>query len=160
MIAVRNVPYYKQLGYASSIQGIRKILEQRFVSQNFVKLCRGVCSEFDFKFVRIGLFGRAIRIENVVYTGKEAKSKEGCPVAKSILRRSDDFEIVLALVRHRKGHRCEASYIIVGIVVWDAIDKYFADNLYDIIVYKVNNFGISTERRCAQNETYFLEIII
>lgn len=107
----------------------------------------------DSQFIRIGLFGGAIRIETVVYTGKEAKSKEGCPVAKSVLRRSNDQEIVLALVRHRKGHKCEASFLIVGIVVWDAIDRYFAQHLYDIIVYKVNNFGISTERRCAQNET-------
>lgn len=97
--------------------------------------------------------GKAIRIETVIYAGKEAKSKEGCPVAKSILRRTNDQEIVLALVRYRKGHKCSAAYIIVSIVVWDAIDRYFADKLYDIIVYKVNEYGVSTERRCARNES-------
>ena len=106
-----------------------------------------------FAFVRIGLYGSAIRIETVVYTGKEAKSSDGCPVAKAIVRRSNDQEIVLALVRHRKRHHCSSAFIIVAIVVWDAIDRYFADKLYDTIVTKVNDYGISTQRRCARNES-------
>ena len=85
--------------------------------------------------------------------GKEAKTREGCPIAKSIIRRSSDQEIVLALVRHRKGHKCISAHIIVAIVVWDAIDSHFADNLYDLIVFKVNNYGISTERGCSQNQS-------
>ncbi|XP_054168195.1 methylcytosine dioxygenase TET2-like [Oppia nitens] len=129
MIA-KNIPYYKQLGYSSSIKGIRKILENR-----------------------IGLYGNAIRIELVIYMDKEGKSKEGCPIAKSIIRRSSSQEIVLALVRRRKGHKCQSSYIIVSIVVWDAIDLQFADNLFDMIVNKVNDYGIPTKRRCAQNES-------
>ncbi|CAG2121790.1 unnamed protein product, partial [Medioppia subpectinata] len=92
-------------------------------------------------------------MEIVVYMEKEGKSREGCPIAKSVLRRANDQELVLALVRYRKGHKCSQTYIIVSIVVWDAIDRCFADKLYDIIVYKVNEYGISTQRRCAQNDS-------
>lgn len=110
--------------------------------------CLRICSE-----LRIGLFGSAIRIESVVYTGKEAKTSDGCPVAKAIVRRSGDQEIVLALVRHRKGHNCDSAFIIVAIVVWDAIDRFFADILYDTIVTKVNDYGVTTQRRCARNDS-------
>lgn len=146
---MRNAPFYRQLGYSSSIEGIRKILENRFVL--FVLLI--IILTVICLILRIGLYGDSIRIEKVIFTGKEGKSKEGCPIAKCILRRSGQKEQLLALVRKREGHHCDATYIIVAIVVWDAIDNYFADKLYDTIVYKVNNFGIKTERRCGQNET-------
>ena len=37
-IVVRNIPFYKQLGYSSSIEGIRNILQKRFVSEKYIFL--------------------------------------------------------------------------------------------------------------------------
>lgn len=102
--------------------------------------------------IRLGAFGEAIRIEKIKYTKKEGKTKEGCPIAKWIIRRSNKKEQLLVLIKHRKGHKCNATFIIVAIVVWEAIDEQFAHYLYDLITYKTFHFGIQTKRRCAQNE--------
>ncbi|RWS30518.1 Methylcytosine dioxygenase TET1-like protein [Leptotrombidium deliense] len=102
--------------------------------------------------IRSGFYASQVRIERIVETEKEGKSKEGCPVAKCVIRRSGNSEKLLALVKHRKGHNCKLAYIVVAIVVWDGISGAFADQLYNLIVYKTAHFGLTTDRRCALNE--------
>jgi hypothetical protein len=51
--------YYTHLGAAASLTDLRKDIEKR-----------------------TGLKGKAVRIEKVMYTGKEGKTTQGCPLAK------------------------------------------------------------------------------
>ncbi|CAG5121579.1 unnamed protein product, partial [Candidula unifasciata] len=122
-------PYYTQLGAAKDIPGVRKVLEQR-----------------------TGISGSAIRIEKVIYTGKEGKSKEGCPIAKWIIRRSGPEEKYLCIVRKRPGHFCDTAVIIMVIVAWEGVECQQADTLYDFLISTLPQNGLETDRRCGLNE--------
>lgn len=70
-----------------------------------------------------------------------------------ILNRIDNSEQLMALVVERVPHKCCKRFIIIAIVVWDAIDSYWCRLLYDLVVYKVTSFGLRTTRKCALNRT-------
>ncbi|KZC07058.1 Methylcytosine dioxygenase TET2 [Dufourea novaeangliae] len=121
--------YYTHLGAAASLPDLRNDLERR-----------------------TGLKGNAIRFEKVIYTGKEGKTTQGCPMAKWIIRRSGLDEKILTIVKHRQGHKCPTAWIVVAMVAWEGVPTHEADRIYSLLSHKLNRFGLPTTRRCGTNE--------
>lgn len=74
----------------------------------------------------------------LLYTGKEGKTTQGCPLAKWIIRRSSLDEKILVLVKHRPGHKCSTAWIVVVLVAWEGVPVDEADVIYNMLVHKLN----------------------
>jgi len=126
--AVDNGPYYVHMGHASSRSGLRAYFEKL-----------------------TGLKGAALRIEAIKFSGKEGKTEEECPIAKWILRRTNEEEKVMVVAKQRFGHRCDYTWTTVLIIQWDGLPRDMADRAYKEIAEKTAAYGTETERQCGAN---------
>ena len=53
----------------------------------------------------------------------------------------------MVVTKHRRGHDCATAWIVVSIVMWEAIPADMADFAYTKLSYKMGTFGFATQRR-------------
>jgi len=88
----------------------------------------------------------------VRFTGREGVTSEGCPIAKWVIRRSNQEEKYCIIIKNRYGHQCEYAWIAVSLIQWDGFSKELADAAYEQISQKTAAYGSETERMCGANK--------
>ena len=70
-----------------------------------------------------------------------------------VIRRSGEDEKILVIAKKRADHVCDASLIVVNIVLWEGISQERANFLYGHLSTLLPQHGVPTVRRCGINET-------
>ncbi|EDO42832.1 predicted protein, partial [Nematostella vectensis] len=102
---------------------------------------------------RFGIKGKALRIELIIYTNKEGRNAQGCPIARWVIRRSGNDEKVLVLVRKRPGHHCSMALVVTSVVIWEGISEERGHSLYKELSGLIPENAAPTIRRCGLNDS-------
>ena len=77
-----------------------------------------------------------------------------------IIARQNKTEKLLVVAKQRKGHKCNQAWIVIAVVVWEAVDRRLADESYDLLAHKLSNWGrgiLSIEiSSCEWNSNIFV----
>lgn len=57
----------------------------------------------------------------------------------------------MVVSKHRIGHTCNTSWIVVAIVAWEGVPDVMADDAYANLSQKMGKYGQVTQRRCGSN---------
>ena len=66
-------------------------------------------------------------------------------------QRQDETEKLLVVIKNRNGHSCKYAWIVISMVLWEAISQKKANSYFDIITQKAIKFGKKTERKSSMN---------
>ena len=62
----------------------------------------------------------------------------------------------MVVARKRPGHTCDYSYLVTIIVIWDGLNKDYADCMYKYLSVNLSESGYMTRRRCGANDRLVL----
>ena len=114
-------PFYSQLGHGKQIHDLKAHIGARF--------------NMDIEHVRVEL---------IYYRPKEQLNANGCPSVQSVI--TPGRENILVTAKKRPHHKCEYTFIISQIIVYNAIPEAFGTNFREQASKIIGKYAIHKPR--------------